>query len=933
MRRAELAKQLIATTDMVKRRQLLTENPRLADTMLAREIRKISYGSWTVDPAKTQNAADALSVLTKFDLSPETAAIERWVKGISDITRGRFEPAVIALTSAADTLNTVGLESDAAQAQVAKLLALAMLGRYDEAIETGNAALKIFITSKDDLAAGKIEMNLSNIVSRRSEHREAERYCRSALRRFVRVSEKSWQAMAENGLANTYSELNDFKKAEKFYKSALSIAEVEKMPVTEAEIGASLGTLALMRGQYPEALAFLEASRQKYAELGMPHQSAIADLEMADIYADLNLVAESMAIYEHVSAAFKKLKLRAEEARSRLNFGRLAGRIGNTALAKRQLKRALDLFVVESNISGQASVLLTQTEVASRAGDLKTVSKVLRAAATLIGKAENPRHVIALKLFEGSAFLRSGDTASASSTFVEVLRLAQTRQESNAQRIALNSLGKLAVDAGNSRLAQRYFSKAIKIVESTRRSFQADEFSISFFASRLEPFQNLAQLFIANGKIAKAFETIEMSRSRSLLDSIGKVGHRTPVSVKLIGRQAEIRSELNFYYKKLESVAADEIDRLRETVASAESGLTEITRQINSLSGKKSAGEKKDADFSLKNLHEKLGTSTVLIEFIEYEGKISAFALGGGKIRFIPEIATSHEITKLLQDLHFQFGSLRYGSVKVTKFADKLRARTDRCLSKLYELLIMPLQKHLTGGRLVIVPSGPLNHVPFPALFDGKNYLVERYEITLAPSAAVWNKLKDLPTRKINSSALFAFADERIPLVEAEVAEIGKFVPKPKMFTGSNASVAAYFENSRRADLIHLACHGQFRGDNPLYSSLHLADGWITVRDIAAQQLRASLVVLSACETGISQLFAGDEILGLSRGFIRAGASSLIVSLWTVNDTAAAEFMKLFYSSLQRKASIAASLRSAQVEFIRRGGHPYLWSPFILIGK
>ena len=109
-----------------------------------------------------------------------------------------------------------------------------------------------------------------------------------------------------------------------------------------------------------------------------------------------------------------------------------------------------------------------------------------------------------------------------------------------------------------------------------------------------------------------------------------------------------------------------------------------------------------------------------------------------------------------------------------------------------------------------------------------------------------------------------------------------------------------FTKKRRDFDILHLACHGQFRPENPLFSSLHLADGFVTVRDICSQKLNAELVTLSACETGLNKIFAGDEILGLARGFLSAGASSLVLSLWTVNDEATTRLMKNFYKNLQR---------------------------------
>ncbi len=141
-------------------------------------------------------------------------------------------------------------------------------------------------------------------------------------------------------------------------------------------------------------------------------------------------------------------------------------------------------------------------------------------------------------------------------------------------------------------------------------------------------------------------------------------------------------------------------------------------------------------------------------------------------------------------------------------------------------------------------------------------------------------------------------------------------------------------ERAPGADVMHLACHGQFRPDNPLFSSVRLADDWLTVRDAYGLDLdRNTLVVLSACETGISSVAPGDELIGLARGFFSAGAASLLVSLWTVDDESTAKLMTCFYQHLQGGDRPAAALRQAQIELKREYPHPYYWSPFVLLGR
>ena len=204
MRRASLAKQLIDAPNDKARRRLLAEYRHLADDRLAVELRNACYAAWTVEPVRAQRAASAASILSKLDPGPVVNATAAWLRGIADITKGRFETAVISLDQAAAALTD---KADAAQIQVAKLLALAMLGRYGQAIAAGRSALKVLAATGDPLAAGKIEMNLSNIVSRQGKFREAERYGLSALRRFRRSGERTWQAMAENPPDEVYDEI------------------------------------------------------------------------------------------------------------------------------------------------------------------------------------------------------------------------------------------------------------------------------------------------------------------------------------------------------------------------------------------------------------------------------------------------------------------------------------------------------------------------------------------------------------------------------------------------------------------------------------------------------------------------------------------------------------------------------------------------------
>jgi len=931
MRRSVLAKGLIDAPNDRGRKALLARFRHLADVKLADELRKACYSAWTVDPVRAQRASAAMRSLSRVNNAAEIKAAAFWVEGISNITKGRFGTAVTSLDNAVASLNAAGRTTDAAQVQVALLLGLAMLGRYDEAISAGRSALKVFVADRDELAAGKIEMNLSNVVSRQGKYQEAEKHGLTALRRFKKSGEKTWQAMAENSLANTYTDLNDLSKAEKFSRLALETARGQKMSVTQAEIEANLGNISMLRGRFGDALRYLESSRQRYDELGMPHQSAIADLEIGDIYLELNLLGEADEIYSRVSSSFRQLKMRAEEARARLNHGRVLVRLGRSTAASLELQRASSLFKAEGNASEQAVARMVQARLSIDRGRPGGAVDQLRQAAKVIRQNGSPRQNIYLLLLEGEALAASGQTSEAVKKYAAAGSLAKRSEQPAALQLSLNLLGEAALSNGDRKKARSYFQRSIDVVERLRSPIGAAEASIAFLASRLGSYENLAGLYLSENKLPEAFVTIERGRSRALLDALGERTALRGAPAKLAARAAELRADLNIYYKKLESSDRPDADALQKSISKTESELAKANRQLGNLA----ATRKKNVangPIDVAHIQRQLKDERTLVEFVEFDGKISAFVVDGTQIRYFPGLAMVDTISRLLEELHFQFGTLRYGGA-MCQFAGQLKQRTDAVLRRLYDAVLQPLEPELTTDRLVIVPVGPLHYVPFAALHDGDRYLAERFEITSAPSAAVWRELHCRKRGKFRSSLLMAHADERIPMVEQEVRKLRKIVRQPTVLTGSKATFAAFQTEAGRHDLIHLACHGHFRPDNPMYSSLHLADGWITVQDLTNQRLRAKLVTLSACETGLSKVFAGDELLGLARGFLAAGAASLVVSLWTVNDEAAARQMKWLYVSLQRGLSVAASLRDAQSQLIADGAHPYLWAPFVAIGQ
>jgi CHAT domain-containing protein len=175
-------------------------------------------------------------------------------------------------------------------------------------------------------------------------------------------------------------------------------------------------------------------------------------------------------------------------------------------------------------------------------------------------------------------------------------------------------------------------------------------------------------------------------------------------------------------------------------------------------------------------------------------------------------------------------------------------------------------------------------------------------------------------------------ADDRTPFVHDEVVTLGRLFAGAVILEGGSAGKAAFLERAPRSRVLHIAAHGALRRDSPMFSSLKLADAPLSFYDLFDLTLDAELVTLSGCSTGVSELAPGDELCGLMRGFLSAGASALVVSLWAVHDRSTCEIMEVFYRRLAGGDDKRSALRYAGLDALERYGHPYYWAPFVLMG-
>jgi CHAT domain-containing protein len=267
----------------------------------------------------------------------------------------------------------------------------------------------------------------------------------------------------------------------------------------------------------------------------------------------------------------------------------------------------------------------------------------------------------------------------------------------------------------------------------------------------------------------------------------------------------------------------------------------------------------------------------------------------------------------------------------------------DHPARQLYDILIKPVQQRQRLSRnLMIVPHGPLHYLPFSILRSPESYLVEEHALTILPSADV---LRFLERVEISSGPTLALGNpdragvSSLPSAEIEAGVVAGVRRHSTLFVRKEATRENLLRNAPAQEVLHIAAHGQFVPEAPRQTRLLLATsahdtGDLTVADLFALQppLSSSLAVLSACETAVGGIAAGDEVIGFQRGLLFSGVDSMIGSLWSIDDDATGYLMENLYGLLNRGVKVPEALRRAQMTTMARYPHPFYWGAFTFTG-
>ncbi len=730
----------------------------------------------------------------------------------------------------------------------------------------------------DPLVHAKIMEVAGKLFEEHDRYREASAYFTRALDLRRLAVPDDYRALSSNyeRLGRLAFLPGDFERAYTFYQDSLNLRDRFQPDIALSRLLNDMGKVALQSGNFAEAESLFKRAYDTAAKVD-PNGSALSEAMQS-----LGLLASKYGHHAHA----RQYLAQATQVERQEPPSRQAARLGSEA------KAALDQGDQNKALRGfqQACELLENVP----GSELERAELLLQMGQIATDRGQR----------EGESYLRDAYT---------ITRRSAPDQPLHAQ--ILYALGNLRRDQGRLNQAVSNFEAAREIIES-RESSSANTERGAFISANLRLFyrDHIAAL-LETGRIAEAFTVSENYRARTLLETLDRRANQD---------------------KRTKPTSTQTLDAIKVVAAS--------DRQ------------------------------TCLISYLVLDDTVQIFTVTNEGVNVYP---------RKLGDLATQISDFR--RYMMSPDSPTAREKLYRLSLRLSRLLLSPLASELkTRSHLVIVPDGPLHGLPFAALHHpsaSKDFMVQRHSITVADSATAYhlllgerdfvpkglrwlgfgppqsvrrqarneqNVLNDFE-HYLETSSMRAANQAPLPYGALEVEEIADFFQaSSKVLSGTQASESSVRELGTKADILHFACHGSFDGADPGSSALQLAatpgsthsesDGRLTAREVATLNLRASLVVLSACETGLGKAQGGEGSTSLARSFRYAGARSVMASLWRVSDLSTTLLMKNFYRQLLHSRGPSEALRRAQLEMIRTQGktrdlsHPFYWAAFQLIG-
>ena len=715
----------------------------------------------------------------------------------------------------------------------------------------------------------------------------------------------AWKGLAEQSRRNLGQAFVDAKQA-------VALAETTQDKDVLARALDVLGIVQIAQGDIPGASDTLNREVAVAAEAADPIAKYYAYFNRSDVYHELGKRCDFQREFDPCYQALDRARADLEQAQA------IARSLGYPGLA-----RQTEQFI--ANVEARRALIRSQE---------RTHSTLQRASVFHPKRAED---VLVTEKFVASPGQIPPELAQ---LYEESKRMEQQLGgfAEIAEARSQYGAGLMSEMQGNNDAALQSYMRAVDTLERDRRALRDERSRSAFLEDRIGIYYAPVLQLLERHRYAEAFELLERARSRAMADLLSsrKVALGRPEEQKLYAESVTLRTRIaSAQSELLETAAGADAAKHRARLTSLQGQIRALEADNQTLATRIAAEAPHlqsmvvSQPASLKALQQSMREEHYeLLQYVVLEQGLIVWHIGPDSVLVRNVFLPRTEVMSKVRALQKSLGD------RETRFDEPL-AR------ELFLYLIQPVLNRIHSDRLVIIPHEDLTYIPFQVFQDPANgrFMGERFQISYAPSASVLLALRR--SSGIADGKLLAVADPALAAAGPEVEAIAKFFPaRSKVVRDVLAREVDVKTWSAQFDVIHLAVHGKFNAAEPLLSYLSLAgggdnDGKLTAAEMFGLPLDQNrLLVLSGCETGRAEATHGNEILGMVRALIYAGAGTLVVSYWKVDSAATALWMRTFYETARsRPLQEAARAALARVKATPEYAHPYYWAAFTMVGR
>ncbi len=854
-------------------------------------------------------------------------------------------------------------------------------GTYSKALEFYNKGLSIF-TALDDKAGMAQAINGIGIINRlQGNYSVAIESYQKSLALSEAAGDKQQIARTLNNLGAVNNALGNSELALEFYRRSLALSEEGGYKSRIANTLSNMSIVYRFQGNYRQAFEYAMRALKLNEAIGSKQGVAVSLRDVATVYGSQGDNDQALAY------RLKSLALN-QELGNKSQIASLLFDVGVNYFNKRDYERALEHYQKSLKLreelgerDGIAESMQSVGLVYERLEKLDLALEYYQKSLASREASRNGRGLVSSLYSLAGLYAKQGKPAQALE-FAE--RSAAAAQQSGFQEEfwrVRTIAGRALRDLNRPKEARIAFDEAIATIESLRAQVAGGERAEQLsFERRIAPYLETVKLLVAENNASEAFVYAERAKARVLLDVLrsGRVNISKAMTTDEQERERKLRTEiasLNAQVSRESLRAQPDQNRLGELRARLQKTRLEFEAFQSALYAAHPELKAKRGEASiitLEQANELLpDAKTALLEYLVTNERTYLFVLSRDE--------AERKVELKVYPINVNRTELETSAENYRKLLARRNTDFSDAARSLYNLLLGPAQKQLQGKtKLAIVPDGALWNLPFQALRpDDAHYLIENHAVAYAPSLTVLREMAASRRKSggdpsgSTSPMLLAFgnpslgkqvierarfttrADELGPLPEAE-REVKELVQlysaaQSKVYIGAEAQEERAKAEAGKYRIIHLATHGVLDDTSPMYSYLVLSqagnqsaeDGMLEAWEIMNMNLRADLVVLSACETARGRVSAGEGVIGLTWALFVAGAPTTVVSQWKVESASTAQLMLEFHSHYKtelagRKAkpSEAEALRRAVIKLARdeRYRHPFYWAGFVVVG-